>query len=225
MMKRNALIAIISFTVVSTAIADGNLGTCAYPEGLKNGINLSAYEQCISQFVSCPKNGPFLDGKCVQEKVDANSSCKELSELAKQVNASADLITLKNLNGFTSVEVSFPGDGGQQYYILSPSGCLIDTVIDPRDLSPELKQKYANSDFFLETHSPLNHVVFPNKTNRFTIELQVKKQCRACEVIGLANIAFDFAQDGMWLNTQLFSFTEKKADHKTSATPAKSSSK
>ncbi len=201
-------LAIISFSSAVFADPEINLGTCSYPDTLSHGIDITAYKQCLAKFNQCPKNGPYLDVKCVKTVLAKDSTCHQLDQLAEQINASADFIQVQKQAGFSIIDVTYPADGGHQYSLLSPSGCLIDTVVDPRDLDSKLKQQYAKNDFYLEAINKPSFTQKPDGTQSFVIEIEAKNQCRACTVFGTAKIAFNFSKEGKWKTTELLSFTK-----------------
>ncbi len=209
MKMHKMMIALIIAGFSSAMMADeNNLGACVYPDVLSHGINLTAYQQCVTKITRCPKNGVFLDGTCVNKMTEQEASCQQLGEIAKEINVSADFLHLQQQDGFTIIDALFPADGGHLYALLSPHGCLIDTVVDPRDLNPTVKKQYATKDFFLEAKDKPNYLLKPNGTQQFTIDILVKNQCRACELIGTAKIAFDFSKDGKWMKTEMLSFAK-----------------
>jgi hypothetical protein len=192
----------------SFAIADEpvNLGDCAYPDALKHGFDMAAYQRCVSKMTQCPTNGPFHDGACIQKNMDKEPSCHQLGLLSKLINASPELIYAQQQAGFTVFDVLFPADGGHLYSLLSPQGCLIDTLVDPRDLSSTVRDQYAKNNFFLEATDKPSYSRQADSSQRFTIDIQAKNQCRGCEVIGRAKIAFDFSKESKWKKTELLSF-------------------
>src|SRR5580700_4785319 len=102
MKMHKMMITLIIAGFVSSAFADeNNLGTCVYPDGMSHGINMTAYQQCISKMTQCPKNGVFLDGTCVNKMTAQEASCQQLGEIAKEINVSADLLHLQQQAGFT----------------------------------------------------------------------------------------------------------------------------
>jgi len=209
MKKHHVIIALFIASFAHSVFADeNNLGTCVYPAGLNKSINMTAYHQCVSKINQCPKNGPYLDGTCVKKQVEQDASCQELSQLAQHLNVSADLIYLQQEARFTVIDAVFPADGGHLYALLSPDGCLIDTVVDPRDLNASIKKEYANKDFYLEAKDKPAYIHQSNGNQQFTADIIVKNQCRACEVIGTAKVAFTYTKNGKWIKTELLSFTK-----------------
>lgn len=206
-----SLLALIGFSCAALAVpADAdepiNLGKCSYLDDFKQGFDKSAYQACVTKINQCTKNGPYLDETCVQKTMNGEANCQQLNILAKEINASPEFIQAEQQAHFTILDVTFPADGGHEYAILSPQGCLIDTVVDPRDLSPAIKKKYAKNDFYLEAKKKPVYKQLPDSTHQFTVQIQAKNQCRACAVIGTAKIAFNFSKTGEWKKTELLSF-------------------
>lgn len=208
MLKNHIKMAAVILTLFSSinALAADNLGECTYPKGLKNGLNMASYESCVAKINSCPKNGPYLDGSCAQQTAEKEATCKELNQLAEQMSASPELVHVKNVAGFSVIDMSFPADNGHQYAILSPKGCFIDTVIDPRDMSETVQSEFAKNDFYLEAKDAPHYLAKEDGSKQFTIDILAKNQCRACEVIGTATFAFNFSKNGTWSKTELVLF-------------------
>ncbi len=185
--------------------AHKNLGTCSYPKGLNVGLNEKDYEDCSDKMNACPKTATLEDKSCVSEVVKKEKSCKQLVKIAQLINVDPNMISIKQKSHFSMINVSFAADGGHTYYILSPRGCLINTMVDPRDINSGIKKRYSKMDLYIDNNGE------PSYTNkrgiqRFSAAIQAKKQCRACDVIANAQINFDFNKDGKWLRTTLNQF-------------------
>jgi hypothetical protein len=200
---------ILSALVFSNFSYAENLGTCTFPKALKNGINYSDYQQCKTSLNTCPKHGAFIDDNCLKEK-SQQAFCQQLVDVAKQLETSAEMLSFDKQENFTILHVTYPADGGNQYYLLSPKNCLINTLVDPRDLDASVKTKYAKKDFYLEVIDEPKFSTIANSNKQFTISVEARDQCRACKVIGTGNVAFTFTGNGEWVSTKLLSFTKKR---------------
>lgn len=186
--------------LLSSNVLANDLTGCVYPAGLAPGINMKAYQLCSKQLNTCQKEGAFLNKDCVK-KVMTIQACTQLQKIADHVQISPEMLSLKQYGSYKVVALNYPADGGQGYYIVSPQGCFVNTNIDPRSLDAKLKQKYSNTEFFTEASAPIY-----KQHGRFVSQIQVKKVCRACELIGTAQVLFDFSKSGKQMNASLLKF-------------------
>lgn len=196
MLKQSLSIIVL---LASTHAMANNLTGCSYPAGLTPGISMKAYQRCHAKLNACPKDGAYLNKDCIK-KVMTAETCTQLQKIADHVQMSPEMLSLKQYGKYKVVALNFAADGGHGYYIVSPTGCFVNTNVDPRALDAKLKQKYQDIEFFTEASAPVYQ-----KNGRFISTIVVKKVCRACETIGSAKVLFDF-NDSKKMMASLVSF-------------------
>ncbi|NNM58479.1 MAG: hypothetical protein HKM04_01525 [Legionellales bacterium] len=169
---------------------------------------MSDYNACKAGIEQCPKTGPYYDNSCVSKTVEQNASCQSVSSIAKAVNASITQLGFSPINAYNIVTVTYSADGQVQNYILSPKGCLVDTVIDPRKLSPDLKNKYRGKELIVVNTQPPIGKKNADGSETFTVLLRVTTDCVACTTLGWATISFTFDLHGNLVNTTLKRFSQ-----------------
>lgn len=202
----------LNFLLISLPLfaSTGPFQTCKSYTFLKSGFNLTDAERCQAHLKSCPKTGPVLDQACVKKIVNTDLSCRQLNKLADALNADISTLSFEKLDQFILVDQVFPADGQHNYYIISPSGCMANTKVDPRRLSTSLNKIYKNTLFMIVNWGKPKFQVNPNGTVSFYVLLKVTKNCLACELIGWAKVRYDFAKNGRLVRTTLLSFGKQQ---------------
>lgn len=178
---------------------------------LKDGFNMQAYQHCKSQFKTCHSKAGVPNLKCVDEKIKQTPACQQLSALSSALDASPATISANSIDGgYTIINQNFIADGQNNYYIVSPQACMLNTIVDPRTLHPQLQTQFENFNFVI-TNTSMPIAVTPNATAKeFIVTLKVAKGCLACETLGYAIIKYTFDRDGHFKSSFLKSFTEEK---------------
>ena len=74
---------------------------------------------------------------------------------------------------------------------------------------PALVRKYPKVDFFGSGIDFTKMELLPPGGQRFIFAFALKDGCNACEVVGEANVAYDFDASGKFLGTKLLNFKRK----------------
>jgi hypothetical protein len=189
----------------SAVMAEGS--SCKLVPTLAQGFNMDSYEACRAKIAACPKRGPYIDTVCVRKVMANESACNSLMHLASSLQVAPNAISVQQKGNLDLLDIRFLADGGHLYYILNPKGCLIATNVDPRSLSARIKQQYAKANFYVEAHKPeYSHT---QDLQRFKTNLALKNQCRACALLGSAQVNFDFNAEGDWVKTSLIHFAAR----------------
>ncbi|WP_299492670.1 hypothetical protein [uncultured Shewanella sp.] len=122
-----------------------------HPDFLKGGFNLTDYQQCQPQLAQCPSYQNSHHASCLTNTIKQFPSCQQTGQLADFLGVFASQLTLSKFGQFTKVRIYFPGDGGNAYYLISPTGQLLNT------LNPD---KLKQNDFPSQLQN-----YFPNKSN------------------------------------------------------------
>lgn len=181
--------------ILSTAIAAAHAASdmCVYPKGVVNGFDFAAYERCTAAIQRCPAGHIFRDEKCAAKKLK-HTACKQLAGLAKHLDVDAQMISVEKTAKYATIKISFPADGGESFYILSPRGCLVDTNINPGKFDAAFKHQFASKDLYTEVVSAPVYSALPKAGKRFTVSIEGRDQCRACAVLVKTDVAFDFSK-------------------------------
>lgn len=118
-----------------------NKAEFAFYPFLEQGFDMAQYQKCTSLIEKCPSNGPFPDEACTKRIMHASRVCKQLEKLT-QVLLFTPIV--KQVKGFTLLDLFSIGDGQHAYYILS-HGKLIDTTFDPRHIDKALAKQYKKA--------------------------------------------------------------------------------
>ena len=177
---------------------------------LKDTVRFEVMRHCQRLIQQCPteNGGPFHQQSCIDSIVKKNSPCHQLQEIADKVEAfSAETIFPLNENlNFSLIKVLSPADGNEQYYLVTPARCIIDTVIDPRTLEPQLKKHYSNQDFFIMNASPPRIKIENSNKLLLNIPLIINEQCRACKPIAETTIQLEFNIQGELISRKVLQF-------------------
>ncbi|MFN7098608.1 MAG: hypothetical protein ACK4PR_13800, partial [Gammaproteobacteria bacterium] len=174
---------ILGLACFSTTIYASSAISCQpLPAAAKN-FNANDYNNCITSVYQCPKTGPYYDNTCVTKAAAQNPTCKSASAIAKAVNASITQLSFSPMDAYNIVTVTYPADGQVQNYILSPKGCLVDTIVDPRKLSKDLHSEYAEKELVIVNTELPTAKKQDNGNETFSVLLRVTQECLACTVL------------------------------------------
>lgn len=69
---------------------------------------------------ACVNDHPFADGVCAQGVMEQTPECHAFSGLLKSLNTTLDLLTWEDHFPLALISQRFPGDGGENYIVLTP---------------------------------------------------------------------------------------------------------
>lgn len=189
------------------AAAADSTAICNKPSFLKPGFNLNDYNLCKQHISSeCPNKGMFPDETCVSKVLKENSVCKQLNMLAQTINMPPSAVNAKAVANFTLIDAAFTADGQHQYYIISRDGCLVNTLVDPRNLDKALAKRYQKNSFVIVTWKEPTYQRLANGEQIFTAIFKVTDGCIACSIVGWAKVEFHFSKNDALTKTVLVSF-------------------
>lgn len=171
---------------------------------LSNGLDLTNFNKCQALLHQCPAAGPFINEACVTRQITMHPICEQLKQLSKITGVSASLIEAKRMNNLDLITLNYPADGQTDYYIVTPTGRLIHTTIDPRTLSTQLSKTFAKQSWMIVAWGK---PAFSKQSVLAT--LRITKECLACEVVGWARLRFDFDTQGHYVEAHLIDFNKK----------------
>ncbi len=203
-MKKFFSIALIGL-VLNFHIALATNSLCKYYAFLKPGFNMSNYQSCQVLIKQCSKKNLSVDQSCIEKLTSRNMACQQFNQLADAVQMPITALKITQAGQFNIVDKIFSADGQHQYYLITPTGCLLDTRIDPRKLSASLANQYKNVDFiFVNTEQP-SYSLSDDGNHHFSLKFTIAKNCLACERVGNFSLHFEFNSKG---NLQAVSVNE-----------------
>lgn len=170
-------------------------------------FNTTHYQQCISTWETCPKEGAFYSSACVTHLVKKLPVCAQVKTLAQRLDMPANSLSVKKVAMFNVVTEYYAADGQEEYYILTPQGQLIKTLLDPRLLHSYLMDKYPDQTFMVTSSGFPEYHTYSDKTQAFLVPIRITKECIACELIGTAQLQFNFSADGRFIDHRVLGFT------------------
>lgn len=197
---------LILFLSVLSFSANADQPTCQQYSFLKNGFNINDYKICRALIRKCPLDGVLPEKSCVNHVILNNRLCGQFRALSKVLKMPVTVINAKKKNNFTIVNVTYIADGQHQYYLISPTGCMVDTKIDPRKLDNQLNEKYKKTDFMIVNWREPSYQMGTDDSKNFLVPLRITDTCLACKVIGFATIKFKFDKEGNFLGASLDKF-------------------
>ncbi|WP_299011232.1 hypothetical protein [uncultured Shewanella sp.] len=118
------------------------------PDFLKGGFNLANYQQCQPQLAKCPYSPDSSQSTCITKTIKQFPSCQQISQLADFLGVFASQITLSKFGQFDKVSVFFPDNDGSAYYLISPTGQLLNTInpdkLKQNDFPSQLQNDFPN---------------------------------------------------------------------------------
>lgn len=201
----------ILLLIFMSQAAHAELPSCKTYPFLNTGFDMQAYSACKKAFKRCHSQGGIPNLKCVEKIVAASPNCKQLLALSQALESSPATITAyRSEAGYTLINQTFIADGKDNYYILSPKPCLINTVVDPRLLHPQLQTQYENFNFIITNTGMPIAAKESGDERQFIVTLKINKGCLACETLGYAIIKYTFDAQGDLKSTVLKRFTEEE---------------
>ncbi len=169
-------------------------------------FNFNNYKKCESLIKQCPKDGPMVNQTCERNVISENRACSQIRTVADKLETNVSAVKAKKAGKLTIFTQYFIADGQEHYYIFTPTGCLIDTAIDPRKLDSTIDKQHHNEDFLIMNWSEPRIRTNHDGSQVVTVLSKVTKSCRACEVIGWPEVNFYFTPQGMLKEVKLESF-------------------
>lgn len=153
---------------------------------------------------------------------DAYLSC--MTSAMQKANASQQALAMlqlsrgtieefKKYNNLSVVKVTVPAaDHSEEYYIINNVGDVINvddqSIISGVDITKaanyqSLAQRYPNISLWFGNHTYPIVNSLPDGIQQLVFTYSLLNGCTACELAGIAKVAFNFDSDGHFLNTQL----------------------
>lgn len=200
-MQRNNLFSLIIssaiFLLLNQVYAIESSSWYTKDDALKNGISNTAYNSCKQALNQCPKNSGFYDNKCLNNILSKNPNCSQTKYLLNKFNINYDSLTIEAINNYSIIDHIFLADGQHEYYIISPTGYVVNTKINPLAYNKQLVKKYqTNFDVINNFNAPY----LVKRTPITFATILTAKDCVACKVILCSTAKFTFSKRGVPVN-------------------------
>jgi hypothetical protein len=176
---------------------------------LSRPLNLDQFQQCQALIKKvCPPNPVIPNLKCTQPLLKQNRICHQGQSLANLLMGDISTLQVKQYNNFFIVNNYTIADGQNNYSIITPRGCILNTVIDVRHYDATLMKKYKTAKFL--TLNDGEPKVFVNKKKQMisvTVPLKINDTCVACATMGYATVGFYFTNAGDLTQRKVLTFT------------------
>src|SRR3989344_2517442 len=147
---KKSLFSIIIFLLLPLCVIKAAASsTQPYLTRLSKAFDFKAYQQCQSLIHQCPKQGPFIDETCATKTAQSHVICQQSMQLSQAVGSSIAQLNITSAAQFQIVEVTFPADGQADYYLLTPQGNLINTIIDLSKIDLKLAEQAKTTHFLI----------------------------------------------------------------------------
>ena len=129
------------------------------------------------------------------------SAHQQLDKFAKLIKMPEHTLSMVETHGYKLVTLHYKADGKLQYYIAAPTGCVVNTAVDPRKVSSSLMKKYPHANWLISSRN----IHVNNKDNKtlFNVDYRITKGCVACQVQGNATVQFTFNSQHLLEGTKL----------------------
>ncbi len=188
----------------------GHLPTCKSYPFLRNGFDMTRYQVCQSQLATCTQREATQHAACLKRLYTQSPACEQMSKLSSTLAAAPSDLSVEKVGAYVLVDHLYRADGQHDYYILSPSGCMVNTNIDPRTISAAVDKQYNQLKLLTVNWEKPYYEAIDDK-DTFYSTVKVTKDCLACEVIGWKKVKFTFSKNGKLLSVQILNFTPKKS--------------
>lgn len=169
---------------------------CGPHNFLFTDFDLEAFSACQTRVKQCPTTGPVPSQDCEKQIYQTDIRCKQSSIIAKKFATPLPYIEALPHSAYVVFKKTFLADGQEQYYILTPAGCLIDTVIDPRKLDSIFSSEHKKETLIIMNDKAPEFQTLPDGTERFVVFLKINRNCKACDEIAKVSVNFDFNKKG-----------------------------
>ncbi len=206
----------------STAFADNEM-IKTVPEFL-GGLNVSQINSCEQKYKkACPLKNAKIDTQqweCIEKKMAKDKTCIQASKIREHTGYPA--IKFKQYGSVTVFTFTTLADGVDVFYMVDTKGQLISLNtamnLDKNNHYVALKKKYPeialtgflswakiNEDLFPKTR------MLPNKNLQLIFKQELKSpDCVACEKVGIVEMAYEFNQQGEYLESKIISIRPLK---------------
>ena len=174
---------------------------------LNSMFNLSGFKQCQSLVSRCPSQGPLPNKECESKILETRKVCQQGRALVHALMSRTTLLSMTNFDPYYLVAQYYIGDGKTGYSILTPKGCLVSTLVNPKKVSTSLAKQYRNTSFGIMNLGKPSLKHEPNEPLIFSVPLRITDTCLACRVIGDAVLNFEFTEQGKLAKITLASFS------------------
>lgn len=203
----NAKHMMFTSTVLMSMLAQaGHLPTCDDQPFLRNGFDMTRYQLCQTQVAHCTQKEMSQQSTCQQHAYTVSPACAQLNKLATTLSAHASDLHIEKVGAYALVDHFYRADGQHDYFIISPSGCMVNTNIDPRTISAAVDKQYNQLKLLtINWEKPYYEAI--NDKDTFYSTVKVTKDCLACAVVGWKKVTFTFNKKGKLLSVQILNFT------------------
>jgi hypothetical protein len=174
---------------------------------LKNGLDVATYKRCDAAIDACPQEQSLRLNQCVK-KVIKTSDCKQLKPLVEKIKGALGFVDAEEVDHLALITQRYLADGQSHYYIISPTGCMVDMSTDPRTIDKNLEKRFKKMDLMVTMSEKPTIQSNPNGAQRVSAPITLTKGCKACEVVGKATLQFDFSPKGKLVKTEVVNFVE-----------------
>jgi len=220
MYKKIILLYVLLFITAAFAQNEKQL----IPE-FKGGLKINQIEDCLHRHKKLceQKTKPSataletssLQISCLNKQLATDKTCYQAKKLQEMI-AGATLLNMQEYNDLVTVfNIVFNADGIEVFYMVDKAGHVIqlstNIALSSYQTYRSLKQKYP--DIMLTTFlywTKINEdlfpkaVVLPNKNLLLIFKQELRNgECVACEKVGIAQIAYEFDQQGIYIGSKL----------------------
>ncbi len=206
-------------------LAFGSNSHIQYAREFVGGLNISQITSCEKQYendcrtvnAKTAMDGVSQQWRCMERKMAKNKFCAQASKIRQLTFYPATDIRKYGL--IAVFDITTLADGINTYYMVDTHGSLIslDSDLNLGDNKNYflLKKKYpgialtkflywtkVNENLFPKSHT------LPNKNQQLIFRQELRDgECVACPRIGIADIAYEFDQYGVYLRSKLLKIT------------------
>jgi hypothetical protein len=170
---------------------------------LNGGFNLDDFNQCRFLVKRCvvPKGHLFPDQTCIDKVLESNQCCQQAKKLLVTIDFYYNGLSAEKYENYTLINATSVADGQSDYYIVTQSGYLVNTMIDPVSFNPELsKNSKVKTDIIVNFNKPIQKIT---KDHDIFTAILSARECVACQTNLCAKVDFVFSKSGDPLDLQI----------------------
>lgn len=164
---------------------------------LDGGFKMDEYNQCRQFIKKCavPKGHLFPDQECIDKILDENQSCQQTQKLLMTIDFYYNGFSAEKVGKYVLIDAMTVADAQNNYYIVTESGYLVNTVIDPTSFQAKFKKKYKKDSDIITNFNQPKQVTSLKGKDIFTTVLSAR-ECVACHTNLCIKVDFVFSQSG-----------------------------
>lgn len=188
---------IFSFFCGQSVFADTTPQWYQHHAFLDGGFNVENFNQCRQLVKRCPipKDHIFPDQDCIDKILGDNNFCQQTKKILNAIDFYYSGLSVEKVGKYVLIDAMSVADAQNNYYIVTESGYLVNTLIDPVAFNTDLSKKCAKKLDIITNFNKPKQITSVKGKDIFTAILS-SRECVACRTGLCTKVNFIFSKSG-----------------------------